>query len=135
MNMSQQKLCFQEYWIYKIGTSFCRPPQILCVLLRKLAGSLPSLFAVRYRQTDAKTAFFDGKGFAAIPVVIQLTAFCGIFDGKIRQPLFEVCVVGADFHKVVCFCKINVGSLAAKFPNLFIQTTTSPRYTLRTRLE
>lgn len=40
-------------------------PQILCVLLRQLAGSLPSLFTVRCRQADAKTAFFDGKGFCS----------------------------------------------------------------------
>ena len=82
--MSQQKLCFKEYWIYKIEISFCRPPQILCVLLRQLAGSLPSLFAVRCRQADAKAALFDGKGFAAVPVIVQLTAFCGVFDDILR---------------------------------------------------
>ena len=100
-----------RYWICKIEISFRCPPQVLCVLLRQLAGSLPSLFTVRCRQADTKTAFFDGKGFAAVSVIVQLTAFCGIFDGKFRQSLFEVCVVGADFHKVVCFCEINAGSL------------------------
>jgi len=51
------------------------------------------------------------KVFAAVAVVVQLTAFCGIFLGKGRKPLFEVCVVGKDFYKLVCFCKANAGSL------------------------
>ncbi len=59
-------------------------PQILCVLLRQLAGRLPSLFAIRCRQADAKTTLPDGKGLAAVSVIVQLTAFCGIFDGKFR---------------------------------------------------
>jgi len=50
-----------------------------------------------------KRPFLMAKVFAAVAVVVQLTAFCGIFLGKGRQVVFEFCVVGADFHEFVCF--------------------------------
>lgn len=51
------------------------------------------------------------KVFAAVAIIVQLATLCGIFLCKGRKPLFEVCVVGKDFYKLICFCKANAGSL------------------------